>query len=326
MIYESGEIMHKTSEIESEISKKSKYKNLYFHYGGDILHKKIQPAYLKMLLDFDKICKENNIFYLITAGTLLGAVREHGWIPWDDDIDILVWHNDFKKIGIAIEKSGMSDKYQYIHPENSSIVTVDGKFMSKNVSLGSLMGDMGIGHPLYMDILPIENVPDNKVFREIKSLFSRVLMLSYNSLRCLKENDELLDIMSRDSIELRNNLRIRRFAAIPARLLGQKRTFKLLQFVNSYPSKNTKAVFVPLGVKMYKGEIVSRSVFAQSTSLSFEGHLFPGPIGYKEYLSNRYGNDYMTPPPKNEQGIKCFQKRADWKKIYLDDRRKRCEK
>jgi lipopolysaccharide cholinephosphotransferase len=310
--------MYKTSELESEISKKDKYKYLYFHYDEKILREKIQPAYLQILLDFDKICKDNHIFYLITAGTLLGAVRENGWIPWDDDIDVLVRHDDFKKLDKAIKESGMEDEYRYIYPEKTSVVTVDGKFMSKKISLGNLMGDKEIGHPLYLDVLPIENVPNNKIFRSIKSFFSKLITLSYNSLRCLKEYDELLDIMSMDSKRLKHNLQIRRIVSIPTRILGKNRTFRLLQYINSYSSEKTKYVSVPLGVKMYNGEIVSREVFAKSVLISFEGHFFPAPIRFKDYLSNRYGDDYMIPPPKKEQGIKCFQRRDDWKQIYLN--------
>lgn len=305
--------MKKTSELESELAKTRKYSKFYFNYNEEQLRTIIQPAYLQILIDFDKICRENNIFYVISAGTLLGAVREKGWIPWDDDIDVLVTHSDYDKLHKAIIKSGFADHYCFMAPEEGDIVTVDGKFLSIDNSLGKIMNDPGIGHFLYIDVLPIENVPDNKFLFNIKALLSKIIMISYNSLRCLKQNDELLDMMSQDSKELRSNLLIRRIVATPARIIGKEKTYKLLQRVNAYPSNHTRFVTVPLGVKMYKGEIRPREVFFPATEIEFEGHKFKAPIMYKDYLRNRYGEDYLTPPTKYEQGVKCFARRDDWR-------------
>ncbi|MFQ9057363.1 MAG: LicD family protein [[Eubacterium] siraeum] len=60
---------------------------------------------LDILVKFDRMCKENNLRYFITAGTLLGAVRHKGFIPWDDDIDVVMLRKDFKKLNGVCKKS-----------------------------------------------------------------------------------------------------------------------------------------------------------------------------------------------------------------------------
>ncbi len=94
--------MKKTSEIESEMSKMNEYSSCYVHYGIEELREKIQPAYLKILLDFDQICRENDITYAIVAGALLGAARNGKFIPWDDDIDVVVKGKDYFRIKDAL--------------------------------------------------------------------------------------------------------------------------------------------------------------------------------------------------------------------------------
>ena len=60
---------------------------------------------LDILVKFDRMCKENNLRYFITAGTLLGAVRHKGFIPWDDDIDVVMLRKDFKKLNGVCKKA-----------------------------------------------------------------------------------------------------------------------------------------------------------------------------------------------------------------------------
>ena len=307
--------MKKTSQLEFVISQSKKYKQLYVYYGIEDLKNKIQPALLQILIDFDKMCKKHSIYYVITAGTLLGAVREKGFIAWDDDIDVLVKPDAYGKIREAVKEKELSQEYDFISPDTSNEIALDAKFVSKKISLGTLMLDEKIGHPLYIDVLSIENVPNNFFLKSIKGILSNLFFLSYTSLRCLLKYDELLNVMAKDSKELWLNLMIRKMVAIPAIILGKHRTYKLLMKISSYADNVTKYVTVPLGVLHYKGEIQCREVFETSVPMEFENHTFPAPKGYLEYLNNRYGSDYMTPPPKSEQGIKCFQKRADWKEI-----------
>lgn len=303
--------MRKTSVLESELSNNPHFSKCYIHYGQEELKKYIQPAYLKVLLAFDKICRENNIFYTITAGTLLGAARNGKFIPWDDDIDVLVRSKDYWKIKSAIVESKMSDEYVFLTPFDVDEITVDGKFMSKTMTFGSVLGEKQIGRPIYLDVLSIENVPSKKSQINIKAFLSKILMVSYNSMRCTEKRDPLLNAMKHYSIELKLNLFLRKCIALPALILGKKNMLKLMFKINYCSDDNTEFVTIPFGAVQYKREICPRSVFSKSVDIIFEGHVFQAPIGYEKYLENRYG-DWKTPPPLSEQGIKCFKRREDW--------------
>lgn len=304
--------MRKTSVIESELSEKEPYSSCYIHYGKSELQQYIQPAYTQTLVAFDRICRENNIFYTITAGTLLGAVRDGKFIPWDDDIDILVRSEDYWKIKDAIKNSKMENEYDFLTPFDVDEITVDGKFVSKALTFGSILKNPNIEYPIYLDVLAIENVPDSKINMYIRAFFSKIMMISYNSMRCTKRYDELLNIMAKKSWELKFNLLIRKIIAIPAIIFGKNRILRLMYTINYCKNKNSKYVTVPFGVKQYKEEMCPREVFDRTVDIEFEKHIVQAPIGYEYYLTNRYG-DWRSLPPKSEQGIKCFKRRKNWK-------------
>lgn len=313
--------MKKTSELESALSKTEKFSPFYVHYDETILREKLQPALLDILIDFHQMCQENDIFYIMSAGTLLGAVREGGFIKWDDDIDLLVRSDGYERIQEAIVKSGLQDKYYFSSPDNCSKISLSGKFVSKTVTLGQLLGDEGVGHPLYIEMVPIENVPDNPILCGLKGMISKLLTLSYNSLRCTKKYDPMLEWMAQENSELRKNLMIRRIAAIPGQILGEKALYQLMKKVSRYPNEHTARVTVPFGVMQYQREMQPRSTYAKAVPILFEGHEFMAPENYHAYLTNRYG-DYMTPPPLREQGIQCFEQREDWETLMKERKMK----
>lgn len=82
------------------------------YHGGENLEEQLsekeladlKAKELDILVKFDRMCKENNLRYFITAGTLLGAVRHKGFIPWDDDIDVVMLRKDFKKLNGVCKK------------------------------------------------------------------------------------------------------------------------------------------------------------------------------------------------------------------------------
>ena len=79
--------------------------------------KKVQQANLKILLEVDRICKKHNIKYLLDAGTLIGAVRHKGFIPWDDDVDLAFPRKDYEKF-LAIAKDELPEGIKLYHPSD----------------------------------------------------------------------------------------------------------------------------------------------------------------------------------------------------------------
>ena len=134
--------------------------------------------------------------------------------------------------------------------------------------------------------------------------------LSYSSSRCYKKYTPHLHYLSKYSDELRENLLIRKIVGLPAILIGPRNLYKLMEkFLKS--NKKTSKITIAYGVKGYLGEVLDYDVFYPARKYPFEGKEFYGPNRADEYLANRYG-DYMTLPPKSEQGERHVRLRDDW--------------
>lgn len=302
----------KTSSIEYELSNDKRWESFFIHFSEDDLKDKVHPELLKMLVDFDYICRSEKIFYVICAGTLLGAVRNNGFIEWDNDIDVFVFPDGFIKIKDAIKNCNFSDKYNFILPDENEDMTLDGRFIRKNITIGDLIGDNGAGGELCIDVLEIVNSPDNLILRGLIGLISNIIHMSYNSARILKKNDPFLNWISKYNRILKLNLLFRKVIALPVIIIGKKRIYRFKRKLCNYKMNNTKYVTVPDGASGYFGEMIERKFICNSTALDFEGYALQAPIGFKTYLCNRYGENYMIPPPLEERYRKCFIRRRDW--------------
>lgn len=122
-------------------------------YGNELLHKVLLDA----MKDIDKICRENRLKYYLFAGSLLGAINHKGFIPWDDDVDIVLLPNDFDTL-YKIVISDYSDKYSF-----ETFDTTENCFsmMSKLRILGtSVITSEGQKSPIFVDINVLHNMPD----------------------------------------------------------------------------------------------------------------------------------------------------------------------
>ena len=136
-------------------------KKIYREYDEETL-KKIQELELEILKDFIDICEKHNLTYFGIAGTGIGALRHHGFIPWDDDIDVALPREDFEKLLLYVEKE-MGDKYLIMNTEHypqyplmTTRMTLRGtKF--KEEALRKIQAPMGI----FLDLYPFDKVSDH---------------------------------------------------------------------------------------------------------------------------------------------------------------------
>lgn len=249
----------------------------------------LQLTILDIALEFQRICEENNIKYFLIGGTLLGAVRHKGFIPWDDDMDVGMLREEYEKFleicSKELEKEFSlqtyeSDKY-HTHP--FAKIRINNTLLIEDYAVNSKQNN-----GIYLDIFPYDNMPDNKFLQKIHYFFFKLLKWA-----AMGKNDYCF-------VEKKK----RRFAkamSIVFFFFSKKKTMQLCEKTcKMFNNKKTKNVINMGGAYKYK-EFTLKSNLENLTKLEFEGYEFSVPVRYKELLTNMYG-DYMQLPPVEQRG------------------------
>ncbi len=255
-------------------------------YDEDTL-KHIQSVLLDILKDFIDICEENNIEYYCDGGTVLGAIRHQGFIPWDDDIDIQIFRPEYEKF-YEIMKDG-NEKYELITLDTKGFFRLTPLLSLKHTKSGvpwDLNTDFTWG--LGLDIGILDNVPTNKFKRFV--FIKRALLL--------KRLNLLLLAMVNDRFYSKTSEKIGHVLKKVFKIIGINKNFvkKRYSKLNSYPKGKEVAnlhcsgTFYPLPIE----------IFSPAKKAKFESITVNIPNDYDTYLKILY-DDYMTLPPKEER-------------------------
>lgn len=233
--------------------------------------KRVQYGILKEL---DSFCTNNGLRYFLAYGTLLGAVRHKGFIPWDDDIDVFMPYDDF----ISFINQYHSDRYSVRSYLNDSVLIFEGGRLYDDFSYRLFHGHKSLG--CCIDIYLLYGVPEdlkkqNKMIRNIQS--TRELRHNLTRLRSFLVGKKLWP-SSNLSFKFGN------------RLIRWK-----MRHINDYSFDESLYVTATTSRIVFKKEI-----FSQSVRLPFEDSSFLVPIGYDDFLRERYG-DYMKFPPLEDR-------------------------
>jgi lipopolysaccharide biosynthesis protein len=264
----------------------------------DSLKEKIRKIQLKMLEDLNQLCLENDIKLMLGGGSFLGAIRHKGFIPWDDDIDLMMLRDDFEKLLKVLDNLTKEYEFQYINPQKNSYCTF-AKLMYRNSRLIEV-GSENIPklQGVYLDIFIIENIPDKKIVSFFYGLKCNYMQLVSSSIVMAKFPSEYNKKIFMQSFSGKINYFIRKTIGFLYRYQNIEKYFiKVDKTFKKYKDKKTNYVTIQSGRKHYFGEKLPKKIFEEFIEYPFENIKVLGPKDYDVYLKNLYGSNYMQLPP-----------------------------
>ena len=243
----------------------------------------LQLRMLKVLEAIDATCKAHNLRYGIFAGSLIGAVRHKGFIPWDDDMDVLMPRPDYERF-IKHSREWLPKPYEFVCGENDKQYPLPfGKVQDANTTLIERIHLSYLGG-IYVDVFPLDAVPNNTLVRHLH--FARYEFYK-----------QALYLVHRDPYKHGHGLSS--WIPLLARKIYkmeelQKKIRKLLLKYNY-----NKCTLVADYTDGLKG-VMSKEVEGEYAPYIFEGQTFIGIKRYNDYLTQMYG-DYMKIPDGEHQ-------------------------
>lgn len=251
---------------------------------------------LETMLKIDKICRDNDFRYSIVYGTLLGAIRHKGFIPWDDDMDIAMTRGEYAKL----------KNYIISHPElelnvidisdHDDTIYACGKICDARTIVKESNFRPVAGYGAFIDVFLFDNLPDNEKERKRFKAHARYLI-------------KLIQHSSKIRPGKPDNLKhafLLYGAFVYSHFFNTNRLVKKLdECCAKYNEVETEYYGVPYFISVFK-----KSDFAELTDIPFEGHMFVGPKKYENVLNSSYENYKRIPPPEERTNhlVECYWK------------------
>ena len=250
--------------------------------------RKLQLFQLEVFKEVDRICRSNNIKYFMIGGTLLGAVRHKGFIPWDIDVDIAMFRDDYNRFTECC-KSNLTDKYflQNYQTDIDYFPSLTHICMNNTFTELAHSNHLQYHKGIHIDIFPLDNVANNEKERNKQ----KKLLAFIDRIKIMKASYIYDSGLFGCKVIIKRSLRSL-MAPIPLKWLNSIRE----KIMTEHANKETKFVCSTASHYGYDKQVMEREIYGTPILLEFEDAMYFAPQKWDEYLTRIYG-DYMTPPP-----------------------------
>ena len=249
----------------------------------------VQAESLRVLMEFDAFCRDNSLEYSIAYGTLIGAIRHKGFIPWDDDIDVYMTRPQYEKF-IHLYKD--SKDFAMVYPGKDECTVCYGRLCDMSrTRVVSKSPWTSIDCGVWIDIFPVDAVPEDaeatrKKFLRCHRMYRR--LLGKRRVQRYWSSGKFADKLKAIPTFLLNGSNPAGYAA------------KMDRYFTEFSYGSTPKVMVlsaPMGKRVVRNPIAE---FGSYIDLPFEDKTVMAVAAYDSVLTNQFG-DYMTPPPVDQQ-------------------------
>lgn len=257
----------------------------------DLTLREAQLIMADILKEVHELCERHGLKYFLDAGTLIGAVRHKGFIPWDDDIDIGMLREDFNKF-LEIAKKELpkhlflqtfeTDEYYDVYPVPCKVRYNNTMFLEEGAKENYKMHN-----GIYIDVFPYDSLPKYNFTYKIQRTLSYNILKSFKRLRDKPEK-----------LSFKNKLTFS-FYKLVVKVFPNKRRLKFFNSLIKWNDKHSE--YMGYGVDTYWSEYVyKKSDYFDLAKLEFEGQYFYAPKNYHAILTQLYG-DYMKMPKEEDR-------------------------
>lgn len=254
---------------------------------------------LKMVEKFQQICEKHNLTYFAVGGTLLGAVRHKGFIPWDDDIDLGMMRGDYEKF-LKVAPKELGDKYFLQIPDSDPGYHAGIAKIRMNGTTCMMYNLWEHGVPfhqgVFIDIIPLDAVPDNPVIRKIHQYF------------VVKCNDIARGSMYNLKLDsIRNKRTLKRYRVYTTLIKPIRFTHGRDSLAQLFSKSQTREIGqVGNHYKVYPKFFWDRRCYKETEDAAFEHLTIKIPKGYREILTKLYGDWEVPAQQNNNHGTLFF--------------------
>lgn len=259
-----------------------------------------QQMMLEMLKEIDRICRKHKIPYQLYAGTALGAVRHQGFIPWDDDVDVIMLRKDYEQL-LRIAEQELDQETYTLQKEFSRNWPM---FFSKLRRNGTtcyeryVPNDPAMHQGVYVDIFPCDSLSERKIVQWLQFAASKIIIA-----KSLDQRGYITDDWKK------------KWFILLCRLMPKKLFYGFAIRKNQMSSEMVHGFFA--GASAFKKSVFPRKWLEESILLPFEGELFPVSKEYDKLLIRLYG-DYQTPLLPEQREMKIHGVLVDLERPYED--------